>query len=106
MAKRDTKAILLPAQVLRVNLARVFATARQVARGLSKCSGEEAFIGALLQEPLVDLQVEWPRQSPSAIVNISLVQREAWLAGQSWFERVDITIFYLPLHADARRSQF
>ena len=81
VAKRDTEAILLPGQVLCVNLARVVATARQVARGLGECSGKEAFVGALLQEPLVDLQVERPRQSPSAIVNISLAEREAWLTG-------------------------
>ena len=77
MAKRDTKAILLPAQVLRVDLARVVAVARQVASALGECSGEEAFVGAFLQEPLVQLQVERPRQSPSATIHISLVQREA-----------------------------
>ena len=77
MEKRDTKAILLLGQVLRANLARVVATARQVACGLGECSCEEAFVGALLQEPLVQLQVERPRQSPSTIVNIFLVQREA-----------------------------
>ena len=81
VTKRDSKAILLPGQVLHVNLAHVVATARQVSRGLGECSGEEAFVGALLQEPLVDLQVERPRQSLRAIVNISLVEREAWLTG-------------------------
>ena len=75
--KRDPERIGLPLEMLRAYLPGVFATASQVTFSLGKHRHKKALWGPILKEPLVDLEIQGPRQFSSAIVDIFLKMSSA-----------------------------
>ena len=77
VSKRDPERIGLPHEMLRAYLPGVVATASQVTCSLGKRRRKKALWGPVLKEPLVDLEVQGPGQSSSAIVDIFLKMSSA-----------------------------
>lgn len=102
MSKGYPKTIALPGQVLDAYLACVVSTTGQVARSLCECSIEDAFVGSILQEPLIQSQMQWPRLSPGTIVDISLVWQRAYITGESHLNHINTHLFLTYLSILAR----